>query len=211
MSVVRTHDAFCLDSARRRFFFKDDFLGDQLQDLWTGSGDAGGSGVVVDAQTGGIIRLTTDGDTNDDWSIDWNTIRTLHVSQNVVIEMRMKLSSVANVRCRVPRIFFDGTNNILFQLDTGVDGNWHARTLDGATTDTDTGIVADTDYHVFRIDTFDTPSVNFYIDDVLVATHTTNIPDDAGDFLEPQLFLATLEDVAKSLDIDYIVVSQDRV
>ena len=57
---VRFAEAKCLDSMKRRFTFLDHFIGDQLQDLWTAGGDAGGSAVVVDAQDGGICRITTD-------------------------------------------------------------------------------------------------------------------------------------------------------
>ena len=56
---VKFHEAFSLDSARRQFNFSDHFLGDSLRDLWRTAGSAGGSADVVDAQDGGIVRLTT--------------------------------------------------------------------------------------------------------------------------------------------------------
>lgn len=205
MSVQRFHDAFSLDSARRRFLFKDDFLGDQLQDLWDVTVDAGGSGVVVDAETGGIVRLTTDGDTNDDAQIDWDDIRSLHIDQKICMEVSVKLNSVTAILAQLV-LQRDAGNRVLFST-TG--GNWTATTTNGADTDTDTGIAADTDEHVFRIETSNT-EVLFYIDDVLVATNVTNIPDDAADFLQPRFFIRTTEDVAKSMDLDYVVVSQER-
>jgi hypothetical protein len=55
--------------------------------------------------------------------------------------------------------------------------NWHAITDDGTQTSTDTGIAVDTSWHKFEVKiNSDATSVEFYIDDVLEATHTTNIP-----------------------------------
>lgn len=69
---VKDHEAFSLDSARRRFHFDDHFLGDSLRDLWRDTGDAGGSATVVDQQDGGICRITTGAVDQDEWWIDWN-------------------------------------------------------------------------------------------------------------------------------------------
>jgi len=69
-----------------------------------------------------------------------------------------------------------GTTNHVALGDTSNGANFKAiSTLAGSTTQTDTGVVIDTAWHVFKI--VATPSsVLFYIDGVLKATHTTNIP-----------------------------------
>ena len=54
--------------------------------------------------------------------------------------------------------------------------NWIASSYDIAIENTDTGVAADTDWHVFHIEITAT-AVTFYIDDALVATHTVQIPD----------------------------------
>ena len=59
---VKIHESYCLDSQQTSLCWFDDFLGDQIQDEWTSTGDAGGTATVVDAQTGGVVRITTDTD-----------------------------------------------------------------------------------------------------------------------------------------------------
>jgi hypothetical protein len=58
------------------------------------------------------------------------------------------------------------------------DTNYQCCTSDGSTqTTTDSGVAADTNGHAFAIEFADgTPAVLFYIDSVLVATVTTNLP-----------------------------------
>ena len=69
-----------------------------------------------------------------------------------------------------------GPGNMIAIGDNVNGANYKAySTLAGATTTTDTGVAIDTSWHIFKI--VATPSdVKFYIDGVLKATHTTNIP-----------------------------------
>ena len=80
-------------------------------------------------------------------------------------------------------------------------GNWQAVTNDGTATTSDTGVAQATTFKRFEylINAAGT-SVAFYIDGVLVATHTTNIPTTG---LKPIFYIKTTEGVAKSLDMDY--------
>lgn len=59
--------------------------------------------------------------------------------------------------------------------------NYVCRTDDNSSsTETDSGVAIDANWHNFRIDIVDITNVKFYIDGNLVATHTTNIPNTAG-------------------------------
>ena len=71
---------------------------------------------------------------------------------------------------------FSPTNSACFEI-TGTEGNWRARTsVGGVATTTDTGVpISLTAWHKLKIVATST-SVAFYVDDVLKATHTTNIP-----------------------------------
>lgn len=205
---VKVHEAFSLDSFQDRLLWWDDFLGDQLKDEWNSAGDAGGSALVVDAQTGGIVRITTNNVTDEDWRIDWQNYRSLHVTKKVTMEVRLKMTQTANLGANVA-LYFDLSNRILF-YESG--NNWFISCRDGgASTNVDTTQALDTNYHIFRIECFPTDEVHFYIDgaETVGSPITTNIPDDAGDFLQPYLFLSTSEDVAKTMDIDYCVVRQE--
>lgn len=70
----------------------------------------------------------------------------------------------------------DGSTNGIYFRREYTEANWHAVTTDGiGTTDTDTGVpfIADT-FFVFDIK-YSSGAIKFYINQVLVATHTTNI------------------------------------
>lgn len=70
--------------------------------------------------------------------------------------------------------FIDG---VYFLLDPGVNGGrWQCVTQSGTATATDSGISPDLNYHTFGIYYGASNSIKFYIDHVLVATNTTNIP-----------------------------------
>lgn len=209
---VKVHEAFSIDSFQDRLLWWDDFLGDQLKDEWNSTIAAAGTTDVVDAQTGGIVRLTTGAlDTNNN-ILDWQDIRSLHVDQKVSMEVRVKLTHLTQQYIELA-LRFDVNNYIMFWNGPGgAATNWFTYCNDGgASTSQDSGILADTDYHIFRIEAFPTGEVHFYIDGVETANSpiTTNIPDDVTDYLQPHIMIVTRENAAKSMDIDYVVVRQE--
>ncbi len=165
------HEAFCLDSARRRFHFGDHFLGDSLRDLWAVLGT--GSAVVVDAQDGGIVRITTGATTNDSYELYWGNIRSLLVTKKVTIEARVKLGQLTQHDVWIS-LYTDGADYIRFlNFAVGAAATWVIRTNDGGVgVDVTTGVVADSDWHIYRIECLPTGEVHFYIDD----TETANSP-----------------------------------
>jgi len=211
---VKQHEPMCFDSAQDRWWWMDHFLGDQIQDEWDSMFVGAGTNVVVDQQTGGIVRLTTGALANNSNILDWNDIRSLHVTKRVSSEYRVKLNSTSN---EIVRIFlrFDWSNCIFFEYASATLANWRIRTTDGgAPTIGDSGIAADTSYHIFRIEchTHGGNHVHFYIDGTQTANSpiNTNIPDDAADFLQPYLYIETTDAVLKSMDVDYCYVRQER-
>ena len=203
---VRFHEAFSIDSARRQFNFSDHFLGDSLRDLWAVGGGAGGSAVVVDAQDGGVLRITTDGDTNDVYFIDWNDIRSFHVDKKVTMEFRIKVEDKDN-SVLYAGLLYDVNNRIVFYNNGGA-----IRTTNGGTATSEvSGHTQDNDYHIYRIECFPAGEVHFYIDGVETANSpiTTDIPSDAGDYLQPYFYIRTSEDVEHYVDLDYVVVRQE--
>jgi hypothetical protein len=60
--------------------------------------------------------------------------------------------------------------------NSGISANWQARSYQTAEQQTDTGVAADTSWHVFRIEITGS-GVMFYVDGVLKATYTSQIPD----------------------------------
>ena len=206
------HEAFSLDSLQDSLLFWDDFEGDSLKDLWR-TGGIDGNVAVVDAQDGGIIRLTTGATTNDTAYIDWADKRSLHVDKKVTVEWRVKLGQTADTQLRL-FLRFDFNNTVYFQYDASASANWFVVSTNTGTTSADSGIAVDTDYHILRIECFPTDEVHYYIDGVECGnspiTVAANIPNDAGDYLQPYMFLRTQADAIKTTDIDYIWVRQDR-
>lgn len=209
---VRTHEAYSLDSQFQQLFQIDDFEGASLKDLWTvtetSTGGGTGTAVVVEAQTGGIVRLSTDDGNDDLVQIDWGDIRSLLASKSVATEARITLASVADVKI-VFGLFNDATHLIVFEYDTDTDTNWQISTDDGTGPSTaDSGIAAAASTIFFRIEATAT-SVAFFINDVEVANSpiTADIPTQA---LQPYLFLQTRTTTVKTLDCDYVAVRQKR-
>jgi len=213
VDYVETHEAFCFDSFPDKLLFFDDFLGDQIQDEWRESGGVGGDADVVDGQTGGIMRITTDSDDDDSWQVDWNNIGTIMASSRCTIEIR---ALITNLTCRVFLALHDGTADfVTFKYDSDVDGDWdfQVRNAGSASGYIDTGVTADTSYHIYRIEchTHGTAHVHFYVD----GTETSNSPyTTAADVptleMQPWIYLQAREAVAKTLDVDYVYVRQDR-
>ena len=203
---VKVHEAFCLDSFMDRLTWWDDFLGDQLKDEWSIQGT--GSVVVVDQQTGGIVRITTAPAMNNLQLIRWGGIGTLLVSKKVTIEWRFKLLRVTDFEARF-QLFFNATNLIDFSIDTNAEAVYQTDTiLAGASTKNATNISPDTDWHILRFECFPTGQVHYYYDGVEVNTspHTTNIPTD---YLEPLTYIRTRSVVLTYVDVDYIVIRQE--
>lgn len=88
-------------------------------------------------------------------------------------------------------------------------GNWFAEISDGATSDSvDTGVADDALFHAFEIrGNPSTPSIEFLIDDVLVATFTTDLPDHAVNAIAT---IQTNEATNQFLYVDSLFLYQDR-
>lgn len=197
------HEAFCLDSQGVYLWGVDDFIGDSIDARWRGNGNAGGSINVIDAQTGGICRIATDVDQNDNFYLDWGDYRSLLVSKKVTFEFRLKLTSITDVTTKLALRALDTNDEIYFEYNSGV-ANWVIYSQSAGSTSGNTGIAADTNYHIFKIECFPTGEIHYYINDV----ETTNSPITANITalsLQPYLWILTKANPgAKSMDIDYI-------
>ncbi len=200
---VKVHEAFSIDSFQDRLLWWDDFLGDQLKDEWRETGT--GSAAVIDLQTGGIVRITTGAITFNSYLIDWGDIRSLLITKKVAMEARVRILNTANMNAQIS-LQFNGANRVEF---TESLGSWNIHCEDNNIDSLfASGIALDTNWHIFRIECFPTDEVHFFIDGVETANSpiTTNIPPD---YLQPFFFIETVENVAKSMDIDYVVVRQE--
>ena len=127
------------------------------------------------------------------------------------MEIRFKLSDGDGTKINADiALFFDNTDRIFF--NNQATDTWYIRAFTGgANTTSSAGVSVDDTYHVFRIECFPTGEVHFYIDGVETSNSpiTTNIPDDAGDYLEFYHWVQTREAVAHYIDIDYCIARQE--
>lgn len=212
--TVIGHEAFCLNSMQDRLFFVDDFLGQTLKDEWllTTVG-VGSAGALIDSQDGGVYRLTAGPGITRVAYLFWNTIRSLLASKRVTMEVRCKLNTTSLVDVNLS-LWFSALNLIEIKYDNwaGGDITWKIHTIrDFAETEFDSGVTPDTSYHIFRIEchTYGGNHVHFYVDGLETDNSpiATNIPPY---HLEPFLSIRPNETVAKTFDIDYVAIRQDR-
>src|SRR5690606_2081552 len=100
--------------------------------------------------------------------------------------------------------FADGItrqNDVGIVYDSNVDGNLRFRTASGGTsTETALTLPAQATWHHLAVE-LEPTEARCYINDVLVATHTTNLPTTA--FLTPYVLCFTRTSAARSMDLDF--------
>jgi hypothetical protein len=183
-----------------------DFIGKNIDpDVWSHAALGTGSSIYIDTSKH-YGEIVLEGDTA--WAAialvsGTGATYMVNVEDNYTLEFRLKVGKNENH----PGIGLshDVNNLILFYFSYG--SNWRTLTRScGSSTDIESDIEIDDEYHVFKI-VGSSSSVCFYIDDALVATHTTNIST-LDMFIQVRLDL--LEPGQDYLYCDYIQYSCDR-
>ena len=196
---LRVWESLLLDNA----YFIDDFMGDSLDAKWTDNAESG-SLALLDNRNGGVLGIVTGAGGGDSHSVDWNDIRVFQQSKNPMFECRAKEVDAAGMEIHVG-LWRDANNYIGWFGRQGE--NFYAHSYDaGAPEITDSGVAVDTSWHRFSFIVSAT-DVKFYLDGTLEATHTAEIP---SGYLQPRLFVLSTPAVAKTLEVDYVLVQQDR-
>ena len=172
-------DYFCLE---------DDFVY-ELDTGWTAIKDSGATVAIVADTVGGELAITSAGTTeNDGGSVQGNEIFAVAANKNMFFQTRIKNNDVDQSDICVgftvnfatnPENMLTATDRIVFQVEDG-DASILCKTeKDGTETSTDSGVdMVDDTYIKLGIACSGTGKVEFFINDNLVATHGTNIPDD---------------------------------
>ena len=172
-------DYFCLE---------DDYVY-ELDTGWTTVKDSGATVAIVADTVGGELGITSAATTdNDGGSVQGNEIFAVAADKNMFFQTRIKNNDVDQTDICVgftvnfatnPENMLTATDRIVFQVDDG-DASILCKTeKDGTETSTDSGIdMVDDTYIKLGIACSGTGKVEFFINDKLVATHSTNIPDD---------------------------------
>lgn len=175
--------------------------------------------------TEGVLHNNATSATLDDavvWTGEYTASlggRKWRTGRNIIYQARCGIGELTDAR------FFCGVSDSMpgtltdtpagktaaFRFSSSVpDTNYMAITQDGgATTVINTTVVADTSTHLFEIRFLDSvPSVEFYIDSVLKATSTTNLPSSAN--MVQFIGRRTLAAAIKNLRIGFMYAEADK-
>jgi hypothetical protein len=170
------------------FVLEDDFIY-ELDTGWTVVKDSGASVAIAADTVGGELLITSAGTTdNDGGSVQGNEIFAVAADKDMFFQTRIKNNDVDQSDLCVgftvnfatnPEAMLAAADRIVFQVDDGNASILCKTEKNGTETSTDSGIdMADDTYVKLGIAVESTGNVKFFINDGLVATHTTNIPDD---------------------------------
>jgi hypothetical protein len=184
-----------------------------------GNGDAS---LALSSERNGALVITND-DANDDavsaqMSSDGGTsvmeAWKLEVGEKMWFEARVKMSDVLTEDAFIGLCITDttplvATDRIGLQLDT-TDATWQCISeKDSVETKTDSGVDAvNATYNRIGMYWDGVNTVKFFVDRALVATHTTNIPDDEE--LAITIHHQNGDAVADTMTIDYIYCAAER-
>ena len=190
-------------NASDRMQFFDDFIGDWTDWWWTSTGGTGSSVEWIEAIAGQISLQSGGVSGNSVWLGLGNSAVT--IVANAELEFRLKLveTTYAYVSAGL-----NGSNQYA-QFYVSENGNWFVSSYNGSgNTLTNTGMAADGDFHVFKIEATST-SIKFYIDGLLKATHTSNLPTSLMTF---SFYMDTSNSSSSGEEIrlDYVKISCDR-
>lgn len=174
----------------QRFSFYDEFnRGVEDADFWLSGGDAGSFALLSTADFPTVWQLLTGGNIDNDRFIHGLAIYNKYFVigfdgyTTLTWEARLNFSSIADISAffgLLAAVITDYGEPLAdcahFFADPAVNANFNCRSYDGGEEQSDSGIALDTDFHKFKI-IWTVASVLFYIDDVLVGTHATRIPD----------------------------------
>jgi len=164
------------------------------------------NGAILE-EPGGVVRLTTSGASGDNKDFG-ESARSWKAANKFHFRCKTKLGQTANCYVEIGFANFS-TGHYAFFSNDGTAGAWRSRTRDGSTYEnTDSVGTPDTSYHLFEI-IADGSEIVFKIDNVTVATHTTNLPSDA---MLGYNYIEATAAVVVTLDNDYMrITCEDRV
>ena len=201
------------------YCIEDDFVY-ELDTGWTVVKDSGASVAIVADTVGGELAITSAATTdNDGGSVQGNEIFAVAADKNMFFQTRIKNNDVDQSDICVgftvnfatnPENMLTATDRIVFQVDDG-DASINCITeKNGTATTTDSGVdMADNTYVKLGIACSGTGKVEFFVNDKLVATHSTNIPDDEN-LAIAAMSLSGSASGTRATTIDYLMGARTR-
>ena len=204
------------------FVQSDDFVAVALDstNAWTVVKDAGASVAIVADTVGGELAITSTATTDDDGgSIQGNEIFSVDADKNVWFQTRVKCNDADQTDlcfgltvnfATNPEAMLTAADRIVFQVNDGNASILCKTEKDGTETSTDSGVdLADSTYIELAFRVTSTNAVYFFINSQLVATHTTNIPDDEN-LAIGAMSVSGNDTGTRVTTLDYIMAAQTR-
>ena len=201
------------------YCIEDDFVY-ELDTGWTVVKDSGAAVAIVADTVGGELAITSAATTdNDGGSVQGNEIFAVAADKNMFFQTRIKNNDVDQSDICIgftvnfatnPEAMLTAADRIVFQVDDG-DASINCITeKNGTATTTDSGVdMADDTYVKLGIACSGTGKVEFFINDRLVATHSTNIPDDEN-LAIAAMSLSGSASGTRATTIDYLMGARTR-
>tara|TARA_Y100000114_G_C11751700_1_gene324657 strand:+ start:1375 stop:2067 length:693 start_codon:yes stop_codon:yes gene_type:complete len=190
--------------------------GDYLVTVVDAGTDNGEVVKIADDAIGGQLTITTNDADNDSVELQLNGESfKAEAEKSLIFEARIKGADVSEFDWFVGLSITDttvlaGVSDRIGFTSPDATGDIDAVTEKDSTetlTDT-TKDLADNTFVILRFEVEGTSKVRFYVDSALVATHTTNIPDDEA--LTPTLCIRNDGAAANTLTVDYVLAIQER-
>jgi len=192
------------------YHYVDDFDDGMGKKEWSTLSGATGSDAAMSSMPNGWIELTTGATANNYYGFDWGGYYTFRYLYRPTIEVRLKLSQTSNTRVRIGFIGSAANEYLYFEFDSSADTDWHLKcdNESGAPEDIDTAVAASTDEVVLRFEFKDDTTVAGFINGAPIVSDLFNkVP---SGWLQPYVYIETLENAAKSMGVDYFKIWQDR-
>lgn len=204
--------------------YMDDFTGIALDDTndWTVVKDSGASVAIAADVVNGAITMSSAATTdNDGSSIQGNEIFAVEAGRDIWFETKLTPTDAEGDALEIcagltvnfatnPEAMLTAADRIVFQVDDGGSDILCKTEKDGTETSTDSGVdIVSGTAVTLGIHVKGTGSVEFFVNRNLMATHTTNIPDDEN-LTMGLMQLSGSATGTKSMSVDYVFAAQTR-
>lgn len=202
--------------------YMDDFTGIaiDLTNDWTEVKDGNASVGIVADELNGAVALTSEATTDDNGaSIQGNEIFAVQTDKSIWFETRIKCNDADQTDlcfgltvnfATNPEAMLAAADRIVFQVNDGNASILCKTEKNGTETSTDSGIdLVDNTYIRLGFWVNSTGSVQFFVNRQLVATHTTNIPDDEN-LAIGAMSVSGSATGTRATTIDYLFCAADR-
>lgn len=155
------------------------FSGKQTHSYWTtsqGSG-SGGYATMTDVVDGGLEISSGSGSNNNFYLLFANSKTPfIHTGcTQIAVWKDIVSSSPKNVGCGFSATGGTGNNSCFIKAAPTISSTFSCATRQTSSTHTASSVTLDTEYHTFKLD-LKSASIDYYIEDVLEVTRTTQLP-----------------------------------